>query len=63
MAACTVHQSGNWLPRANPSARLTLPATVLTLGLFLFVINALMFELADWLLDSFAVSSFAQALL
>jgi len=42
---------------------LTLPATVLTLGLFLFVINALMFELADWLLDSFTVSSFAQALL
>ncbi len=42
---------------------LTLPATVLTLGLFLFVINALMFELADWLLDGFSVGSFSQALL
>jgi putative membrane protein len=42
---------------------LTLPATVLSLGLFLFVINALVFELADWLLDSFTISSFSQALL
>ena len=42
---------------------LTLPATILTLGLFLLVINALIILLADKLIDGFAVSSFWTALL
>lgn len=42
---------------------LTLPATLLTLGLFLFVINALMFWLAANVLDGFAVTGFWAALL
>ena len=42
---------------------LTLPVTMLTLGLFLFVINALMFWAAAGLLDGFAVASFGTALL
>lgn len=41
---------------------LTLPVTVLTLGLFLFVINALMFWAAAGILDGFAVTGFAAAL-
>lgn len=42
---------------------LTLPVTVLTLGLFLFVINALMFWFAAGMLAGFHVTSFAAALL
>ena len=42
---------------------LTLPVTVITLGLFLFVINALMFWAAASLLDGFYVRSFGAALL
>jgi putative membrane protein len=42
---------------------LTLPVTLLTLGLFLFVINALMFWSAASLLDGFAVAGFAAALI
>lgn len=42
---------------------LTLPVTVLTLGLFLFVINALLFWAAAGILDGFVVSGFAAALL
>jgi putative membrane protein len=42
---------------------LTLPLTVLTLGLFLFVINALMFYMASGLLDGFKVKSFVAALI
>ena len=42
---------------------LTLPVTVLTLGLFLFVINALMFWAAASLLDGFNVSGFTAALI
>lgn len=41
---------------------LTLPVTVITLGLFLFVINALMFWAAASLLDGFQVSGFSAAL-
>ena len=37
---------------------LTLPVTVLTLGLFIFVVNGLMFLLAAKLLDGFVVDSF-----
>lgn len=42
---------------------LTLPVTVVTLGLFLFVINALMFWAAASMLDGFAVNGFWAALL
>ena len=42
---------------------LTLPATIVTLGLFLLVINALIILLADKLIDGFGVSSFWTALL
>jgi putative membrane protein len=42
---------------------LTLPVTVLTLGLFLFVINALMFWAASGLLDGFHVADFVSALI
>ncbi len=42
---------------------LTLPVTVVTLGLFLFVINALLFWAAASLLDGFQVSGFGAALL
>ena len=41
---------------------LTLPVTLLTLGLFLFVINALMFWAAASVLEGFAVSGFTAAL-
>jgi putative membrane protein len=42
---------------------LTLPVTVVTLGLFLFVINALMFWSAAGILDGFHVQGFAAALI
>jgi putative membrane protein len=42
---------------------LTLPVTLLTVGLFIFVINALMFWLAAELLDDFVVEGFLAALL
>jgi putative membrane protein len=42
---------------------LTLPVTLLTVGLFLFVINALMFWAASGLLSGFAVTGFGAALL
>ena len=42
---------------------LTIPATILTLGLFLFVINALIIQMAAWVIDGFHVQSFWWALL
>jgi putative membrane protein len=42
---------------------LTLPVTVVTLGLFLFVINALMFWAASGVLDGFVVRDFLAALI
>jgi len=42
---------------------MTLPVTLLTVGLFLFVINALMFWAAGRLLDGFEVGGFVSALL
>ena len=42
---------------------LTLPVTIVTLGLFLFVINALMFWAAAGLLQGFHVNGFGAALL
>ena len=37
---------------------LTLPVTLLTLGLFIFAINGMMFMLVAWLLDGFVVDGF-----
>jgi len=37
---------------------LTLPATIISLGLFLLVINAAIVLLADWLVDGFYVDGF-----
>jgi putative membrane protein len=42
---------------------LTLPVTIVTLGLFLFVINALMFWTASGLLGGFVVNGFVAALI
>ena len=42
---------------------LTLPVTVLTLDLFLFVINAVMFWVAASVLDGLAVAGFGAALI
>lgn len=42
---------------------LTLPVTLVTLGLFLFVINALMFWLVATVVPGFAVKGFVAALL
>lgn len=37
---------------------LTIPATIITLGLFLLVINAVIILIADYFIDGFAVSGF-----
>ena len=42
---------------------LTIPITVITLGLFLIVLNVLMVYLASYLVDGFRVSGFIAALL
>lgn len=42
---------------------LTIPVTILTLGLFLLVINAVIILLADWLVAGFDVAGFFWALL
>ncbi|WP_397364778.1 phage holin family protein [Olleya sp. R77988] len=42
---------------------LTLPITILTLGLFLFVVNGLIILLADQFIDGFSVSSIWTAIL
>ena len=42
---------------------LSLPITIITLGLFSFVINALIILLADYLMDSMQVAGFWWALL
>ena len=39
------------------------PITVLTLGLFLLVINVVIVKLADFLMDSFTVTGFINALI
>lgn len=41
---------------------MTLPLTILTLGLFLLIINAGMLSLAAWLLDGMTIASFWSAL-
>ena len=40
---------------------LTLPLTIVTLGLFLIVLNAIMLELTDWLVTGFRIDSFLAA--
>lgn len=42
---------------------LTLPITILTLGLFVFIINASLFWLASTFIQGFAVSGFIPALI
>ncbi|MEW5755115.1 MAG: phage holin family protein [Pseudomonadota bacterium] len=42
---------------------LTLPVTILTLGLFLLVINAAMLGLVAWMFDDFSISGFWAAVL
>lgn len=42
---------------------LTLPVTLVSLGLFLFVINAALFYAAAWMLEGFSVNGFSAALL
>jgi putative membrane protein len=41
---------------------LTLPFTILTLGLFVIIVNALMFWLATWIAPGFKVDGFIPAL-
>ncbi|MCB0553917.1 MAG: phage holin family protein [Phaeodactylibacter sp.] len=41
---------------------LTLPITILTLGLFLLVVNGAMVLLVDWLLDGFRVNGWMWAI-
>jgi putative membrane protein len=42
---------------------LTLPVTIITLGLFLFVVNAMVFFCAAWMLPGLQVASFGAALI
>jgi putative membrane protein len=42
---------------------LTLPITIITLGLFLFVVNALIFAMVAWILPGFSISSFGAAII
>src|SRR5450755_2883589 len=42
---------------------LTLPLTLVTLGLFLLVLNALMLLLVSWLVHGFTISGFGTAFL
>ncbi|HEX5274157.1 MAG TPA: phage holin family protein [Candidatus Rubrimentiphilum sp.] len=42
---------------------LTLPISILTLGLFVIIVNALMFWLVTWLTPNFKVSGFVPALI
>ena len=41
---------------------LTLPLTVITLGLFLIVLNALMLEITAWLVSGFRIDTFGWAI-
>jgi len=42
---------------------LTLPATIMTLGLFLLILNALLLHLVAWLVTGFTVNGFFPALI
>src|SRR5205085_12227305 len=41
---------------------LTLPLTIVTLGLFLIVLNALMLEITAWLVSGFKIDTFGWAI-
>ena len=41
---------------------LTLPLTIVTLGLFLIVLNAIMLELTAWIAPGFRIDSFVAAI-
>jgi putative membrane protein len=41
---------------------LTLPFTILTLGIFIFIVNAICLALVAWLVPGFAISGFFAAL-
>jgi len=41
---------------------LTIPVTIITLGLFLLVLNVLMVYIADWFISGFSVEGFWSAL-
>jgi putative membrane protein len=41
----------------------SLPITILTLGLFTFVVNGLIFALASWIVPGFIVTGFGSAML
>jgi putative membrane protein len=42
---------------------ITLPITILTLGLFLLILNAVMLELTAWLVPGFGIDGFGWAIL
>jgi putative membrane protein len=42
---------------------LTLPLTIITLGLFLIVLNAIMLELTSWLVPGFRIDNFVAAII
>ena len=42
---------------------LTMPLTLLTLGLFIFVVNAICLALVAWLVPGFSISGFGAALI
>ena len=42
---------------------LTLPVTLVTLGLFIFVVNAMCLALAAWFVPGFTISNFLSALI
>src|SRR5213082_2599513 len=42
---------------------LTLPLTIITLGLFLIVLNAIMLELTAWLVSGFRIDDFVAAVI
>lgn len=58
-----VHGAWTLLGAALLLVILTLPITVLTLGLFLLVINAATLGLVAWMLDNFTIAGFWPALL
>ena len=41
---------------------ITLPITIITLGLFLLILNAIMLELTAWLVPGFAIEGFGWAI-
>ena len=42
---------------------LTLPITIVTLGLFMFVVNALILAMVAWILPGFSIASFGSAII